>query len=134
MLTRERRADFRFIVLTRDECKHKKKVWKWSGGRQPHLMTVGQDTGDGEQVRRRGRGFSAAMPGGGSPKEGAQALLQRTAQGRASAAGIALGSLGFRHLGGWGREAGLRGQTSVCCCESSGGTVTSSKGPSSPLS
>ena len=25
MLTRERRADFRFIVLTRDKCKYKKK-------------------------------------------------------------------------------------------------------------
>ena len=41
---------------------------------------------------------------------------------------------GVQALGGAGRGAGLRGQTSVCCCESSGGTVTSSKGPSSPLS
>ena len=57
MLTRERRADFRFIVLTRDKCKYKKKkkVWKWCGRHQPHPTTVGQDTGDGGQVRRRGR-------------------------------------------------------------------------------
>ena len=135
MLTRERRADFRFIVLTRDKCKYKKKK-SLEMVRQTSTASDNSRSGHWRcgQVRRRGRGFSAAMPGGGSPEEGAQALLQRTVQDRASAAGIALGSLGFRHLGGWGRGASLRGQTSVCCCESSGGTVTSSKGPSSPLS
>ena len=31
MLTRERRADFRFIVLTRDKCKYKKKKKSGNG-------------------------------------------------------------------------------------------------------
>lgn len=134
MLTRERRADFRFIVLTRDECKHKKKSLEM----ERRTSTASDDSRSGHWRWRTGQearaGVQCSHARGRLPERRGASAAAETAQGRASAAGIALGSLGFRHLGGWGREAGLRGQTSVCCCESSGGTVTSSKGPSSPLS
>lgn len=116
------RPDFHVIIGTQTRMNTKKDVEKWHSQRgSPPKKTVGRDTADGREGRRRGSARPNELTGVQGKRRG---VAGNFADQRAH-----LGSGKSRHFGGE-----CECQTCVCWCESRGGIVTSSKWPSSPLS
>lgn len=113
-----------FHFLNTDKCKYTKMFG--NGTAKDSLIQLQQvRTLEMANIVKR-RGIQCSHANFSSPKESALALLQRTMQKMTY---IISRFVKVQAL--WGE---FERQTSVCCWESSGGIVTSSKWPSSPLS